>query len=80
MSATISLITYTKATVQYVTTPEWETQFLNWLNKYEDSSGYKRETHTTVGIRCSPISVHATVRKDATVLKLVREGVADGSA
>lgn len=73
MSEPVSLITYTKAAVQYVTTPALETQFLDWLNKVADSSGYKRETYNKVGVRCSPLTVQATAKKDATILKLVRD-------
>lgn len=81
MSKSIAFITYTKGAVQYVTSPEWETQFLNWLNSVGDSSGYKREARSTVGVLCSPSTVYATVKKEATILKLVRDGeVADGSA
>jgi hypothetical protein len=71
---TISFITYTKGATQYVTTSEWETQFLNWLNEHYDSSGYKRETHTTVGVVCCPREVHhVTTKKEAAVLSLVKK-------
>ena len=69
----IAFITYTKGAVQYVTSPQWETLFLNWLNSNDRSSGYERETHTTVGVVCSPRSVHAVEKKEATILTLVKE-------
>ena len=68
---TIAFITYTKGAVQYVTSPDWETQFLNWLNSVDSSAGYTRETFTRVGIRCSPVQVHAVAKNEATILSLV---------
>lgn len=73
MSEIVSFITYTNGAVQYVTIEKWESQFLNWLNRVDDSVGYKRETHSSCGVRCAPFIVHATEKKDATVLKLVRQ-------
>lgn len=70
-SINITFVTYTKGALEYVTCPPYESQFLNWLNSVDDSSGWKRETHAAVGVRCSPIAVHATEKKEASVLKLV---------
>jgi hypothetical protein len=67
----IAFITYTKGAVQFVTSPEWETQFLNWLNSVDSSVGYARDTYATVGFRCSPTQVHAVAKKEATILSLV---------
>lgn len=69
----IAFITYTKGAVQYVTSPEWESQFLDWLNGVDSSTGYKRETLTTIGIKCIPTGVHAVVKNEATILKLVEK-------
>jgi hypothetical protein len=67
-----AFITYTKGTRQYVTSPEWETQFLNWLATQDDTSSYKRETITQVAVVCSPRIVHQTEKKEATILQLVK--------
>jgi hypothetical protein len=68
----IAFITYTKGPVMYVTSPQWETQFLNWLNKNDSSSGYSREVHTTVAVLCAPRTVHSAEKREATVLTLVK--------
>jgi len=68
----IAFITYTKGPVQFVTSPSWETEFLNWLNSVDSSAGYTRKTHTNVGVRCSPVQVHAVEKKEATILSLVK--------
>lgn len=70
----VGFITYTKDAQQYVTSPQYESFFLNWLNKDGRSSvGYVRETHSSVGVRCCPVIVHATEKKEAIVLKLVKD-------
>lgn len=71
MTDWVSFITYTKGSMQYVTSPDLETQFLNWLNSVGDSSGYTRETTTKVGVRCSPTEVHVVAKKEAIILSLV---------
>jgi len=69
----VAFITYTKDAVQYVTTPQHETQFLNWLATVDKTSNYTRETNNQVGVRCSPSIVHAKAEKSATILKLVTD-------
>jgi hypothetical protein len=71
-SLPVSFVTYTRGPEQYITSPEYETQFLNWLNRVDSSEGFKREVCSTVGVRCCPSQVHAVVKKEATVLKLVK--------
>jgi hypothetical protein len=68
----IGFITYTKGTRQYVTSPEWENQFLNWLATQDDTSSYKRETCDKVAVVCCPMIVHQTEKKEATILQLVK--------
>lgn len=70
----VAFITYTKEAKMYVTSPQWESQFLDWLNSCSSSKGYERKVHTTVGVQCCPIQVHAIEKKEATVLKLVKDG------
>jgi hypothetical protein len=65
-------ITYTKGTKQYVTSWQWETQFLNWLAENDDMSSYKRETCNKVAVVCCPPIVHQTEKKEATILQLVK--------
>jgi hypothetical protein len=69
----VAFITYTKGAAQYVTSPVYETAFLNWLNKESSSTGWVRETHSRVGVQCCPITVHAETKKNATVLTLVKK-------
>jgi hypothetical protein len=76
----IAFITYTKGAMMYVTSPEWESHFLDWLNSVDSSKGYERETHSKVGVVCAPRTVHATEKREATILKLVDKGVEDKSA
>lgn len=69
----ITFITYTKGTIQFVTTPTWESQFLDWLNKYGNSQEYERKTYSNVGIRGCVLEVHKTEKREATILTLVKE-------
>jgi hypothetical protein len=69
----VTFITYTKGTRQYVTTPYYETQFLNWLNSVDNSSGYVRETNDRVSVTCCPRTVYAEGKKEAIILKLVKD-------
>lgn len=70
----VAFITYTKGTQQYVTSPFYETQFLNWLNKDgRSSASYIRETICRVGVHCCPVVVHAVEKREATILKLVKD-------
>lgn len=72
--ARVGFITYTKDDVQFVTSPEWENQFLDWLNReMGSSSGYTREIHGTVGVRCNLLSARKTEKKEAVILKLVKD-------
>lgn len=68
MSNSFVFITYTKGTKQYVTSWQWETQFLNWLAENDDMSSYKRETCHKVAVVCCPRIVHETEKKEATIL------------
>lgn len=68
-----TFITYSKEAIQFVTTPDLETQFLDWMNSVGSSSGYVRAIHTSVGIRGALVQVHKTEVKSATVLKLVQK-------
>jgi hypothetical protein len=69
-----SFVTYTKGAVQYVTTPEHETHFLNWLATVANTSEYTRETNCKVAVKGSPSIVHSTEKRDsAVVLKLVKD-------
>jgi len=68
----IVFVTYTKGAVQYVTIPELESQFLDWLNSVDSSTGYQRETASTCGVRCYVAALHETIKKEATVLTLVK--------
>ena len=68
----VVFITYTKGPIQFVTSPLCETEFLNWLNRVDDSAGFIRETHGTCGVRCSPREVHAVAKKEAVILRLVK--------
>lgn len=77
MSEIIGFITYTKGAVQYVTSPLWETPFLDWLNSVDSSAGYTRETFKNVGIKCCPVKVHDVVKKEATILSLVKSEAAE---
>lgn len=63
-----TFITYTKGAVQYVTIPAYESQFLDVLEKFGGAEGYKRQTHTSVCVGCSP----KQVQKEATVLTLIK--------
>ena len=70
----IAFITYTKGAEQFVTSPYWESLFLDWLNADGRSSvGYVREAISRVGVRCCPTVVHATEKKEGIVLKLVKD-------
>jgi hypothetical protein len=70
----IAFITYTKGAKQYVTSPVYESLFLNWLNSEgRSSAGYERETHARVGVQCCPITIHATEKKEATILTIVKK-------
>lgn len=68
----IAFVLYTKGAVQYVTIPEYESQFLDWLNSVDSSSGYQRGTTTTCGVRCYIAALHETVKKEATILTLIK--------
>jgi len=68
-----AFITYTKGAQQYVTSEQYETQFLNWLATVDKTSNYTREVYTKVAISCCPVEVHRTEKKEAVVLKLVKE-------
>lgn len=70
----IAFITYTKGAVQYVTSPQYETQFLNWLDEHGGGlAGYARQTIARVGVKCSPTVVHSTEKREATILSLVKD-------
>lgn len=73
MTESVTFITYTKEAIMFVTTPYYETQFLNWLNSVGSSVGYKREVCDKVGIKCSPLIVHSIDKKEAVILNLVRK-------
>lgn len=68
----ITFVTYTKGAVQYVTIPAYESQFLDWLNSVDSSTGYLRETASTCGIRCYVAALHETTKREATVLTLIK--------
>lgn len=69
----IVFITYTKAALQYATIPQYESQFLDWLNSFDNSSGYERETYARIAVACCPKVVHEKQKHEAIVLKLVKD-------
>lgn len=71
----MAFITYTRGAVQFVTSSDLETQFLNWLNSIEGtcSMEFVREVKSTIAVKCCPSSVMAKPRKEATILTLVKK-------
>lgn len=67
----IAFITYTRDRVQYITTPDYEHYFLNWMNGENGpkSTGFVRRTITTVGVICRPWTPEE--KKEGTVLSIV---------
>lgn len=67
---TVSFISYIKDNLMFVTSPQQETFFINWLNSVSNSSDYGRETHTAVGVRCSPFIY---TKREAVILSIVKD-------
>ena len=66
-------IVYTKGTQQWVTNPHNESKFLDWLATFDAIKDYTRVTSDKVCVQCSPITVHKTEKREAIILKLVKD-------